>query len=177
MPDSEKTVFLCPCCEVESKVSGTELYKVKKTNKKALIACCSCGDVAKLNDEEIPDCGILPVEQWTEELAYDGINNYLPCIPFEGPESKLPSGAYVGPGDEMSPRLWGYRTADLKKSPSGSTWWTQDEFIRNFAKDPFIKLYKMRMISNPRWLLFMTRGMCEKIDDLHLRTRIVLLEP
>lgn len=174
MPNSEKTEYLCPLCSTQSKVSATELYQAKKNNKKALIACCFCGGIAKLLSEQLPDVGILTVEKWSEELAYDGENDCLPCLPFTGPESKLPSGAYVGPGDEMSPRLWRYRTADLSKSPSGDTWWTWEEFVKHFGTDPFIKLYKMRMPNNPRWLAFMTKGMSEKIEGMHLRTRVVV---
>jgi hypothetical protein len=116
----------------------------------------------------MPSADGVELSQWTEKLAYDGVNNWLPCIKFTGPEAKLPSGAYIEPGFEQYPKKWLYRTASLDESPSGSTWWTFEEYASTYGFNPFLKLLAMRGLV---WLKFMTKGKEVRID-----TSVVVLE-
>ncbi|HQF16934.1 MAG TPA: hypothetical protein PLI05_07705 [Methanotrichaceae archaeon] len=138
-----------------------------------MASCCICGRASPLDLGEIPECGTLEVEDWSEQLAYDGETNWLPCLDPETPEWDLVAGVYVGPGNEMSPRMWLFKHAASKSSPSGRQFWTFDEWVTQFKVDPFLQLYNRRMQTNPGWLSFFTRGRAKTLEDMHLRTRVI----
>jgi len=160
------TEVLCPHCETQSSCSASDLYAAKVSGKKALIVCGNCGRVSETKMNDLPPIGGLELVPWSENLPFDGEGTWLPCIPFTGPEGKLPAGAHVGPGDEASPRLWLYKTAKMDESPDGTTWWKWDDYVRKFGYDPFQKLKAMR---GWNWVVMMTKG-----QEPHVRTRVIL---
>lgn len=100
-------------------------------------ACVGCNTINKVSRDVEPlvgrqrviltcgDCGCVnePQEIRTSHRAGHEGENYLACIKFTGPESKVPTG-YVTVGGRT---LW--TDADGKH-------WTSEEFIQKFGTDP-----------------------------------------
>lgn len=166
---SETLETKCPECEMPNTVSTSELFNARASGKNALMVCYICGRASMIrNLADLPDAKTIKFVDWVPLVKMmAGTGSWIECLPFTGPERYLPGGAYVGPGDWGSPRIWLYSTANLDKSPDGTQWWKWEDFVRFMGKDPFHMLSVMR---GENWVKFMTHGI-----DPHTRTRLVLL--
>jgi len=165
--------MLCLSCEIESDISATELYRCKQKSKEAIAMCSTCGRANRIVMDELPETGKLSLIEWTGKVTDELGDTWLPCLKFTGPEAKLPGGTYVSPGDELTPRLWLYKTGILDTSPDGTDYWTWEDYCTRFGIDPFLKLYWMRTSRRPTWLKEVTRGRAITLDDVHIRTRVL----
>lgn len=107
---NEEIPFACVKCGVMNEVPRAEIEPIVG-RQRILLTCGDCGSVNE------------PQEIRTRHDAGHEGENYLACIKFTGPESKVPTG-YVTVGGRT---LW--TDADGKQ-------WTSEEFIEKFGTDP-----------------------------------------